>query len=73
MERITAVAKGKVQGVGYRHSGSCAHMTGVHGFGRNMPDGSEIHEGILRLAGGWRVQAERIWVTHPTFFKYNLP
>ncbi|HET6581048.1 MAG TPA: acylphosphatase [Methanoregula sp.] len=41
MERITAVAKGKVQGVGYRHFvASCAHMTGVHGFVRNMPDGS---------------------------------
>jgi len=41
MERITAVAKGKVQGVGYRHFvASCSHMTGVHGFVRNMPDGS---------------------------------
>jgi len=41
MERITAVAKGKVQGVGYQHFvASCAHMTGVHGFVRNMPDGS---------------------------------
>jgi len=41
MERITAVAKGKVQGVGYRHFvANCAHMTGVHGFVRNMPDGS---------------------------------
>jgi acylphosphatase len=41
MERITAVAKGKVQGVGYRHFvARCAHMTGVHGYVRNMPDGS---------------------------------
>jgi len=41
MERVTAIAKGKVQGVGYRHFvAGCAHMTGVHGFVRNMPDGS---------------------------------
>jgi acylphosphatase len=41
MERVTAIAHGKVQGVGYRHFvAGCAHMTGVHGFVRNMPDGS---------------------------------
>jgi len=41
MERITAIAKGRVQGVGYRHFvASCAHATGVHGYVRNMPDGS---------------------------------
>ena len=41
VERITAVAKGRVQGVGYRHFvASCARATGVHGYVRNMPDGS---------------------------------
>ena len=41
MERITAVAKGKVQGVGYQHCvARCTHMNGVHGYVRNMPDGS---------------------------------
>jgi acylphosphatase len=41
MERITAIAKGRVQGVGYRlFVASCAHMTGVHGYVRNMQDGS---------------------------------
>ena len=41
MERITALTKGRVQGVGYGHFvASCAHATGVHGYVRNMPDGS---------------------------------
>ena len=41
MERITAVAKGKVQGVGYRHYvEECAEATGVHGYVKNMPDGT---------------------------------
>jgi acylphosphatase len=41
MERITAVARGRVQGVGYRHFvQGCAHATGVHGFVRNLVDGS---------------------------------
>ena len=43
MERITAVARGKVQGVGYRHFiEGCAHATGVHGWVRNMPDGTVL-------------------------------
>lgn len=41
MERITAIVRGKVQGVGYRHFvAGCAHKTGVRGYVRNMPDGS---------------------------------
>jgi acylphosphatase len=41
MERITAVAEGQVQGVGYRHFvEQCAHATGVHGYVKNMPDGT---------------------------------
>lgn len=41
MERITAVARGHVQGVGYRHYVSnCAQATGVHGYVKNLPDGT---------------------------------
>jgi acylphosphatase len=41
MERITAVAKGRVQGVGYRYFvQGCAHATGVHGSVQNLPDGT---------------------------------
>lgn len=41
MERITAVAKGRVQGVGYRHFvETCARATGVHGYVKNLPDGT---------------------------------
>jgi len=41
MERITAVVKGRVQGVGYRHFvANCAQATGVHGYVRNLPDGT---------------------------------
>jgi acylphosphatase len=41
MERIMAVARGRVQGVGYRHFvEGCAHATGVHGYVKNMPDGT---------------------------------
>lgn len=41
MKRITAVAKGRVQGVGFRYFvQGCAHKTSVCGEVRNMPDGS---------------------------------
>lgn len=41
MERITAVARGRVQGVGYRaFVAECAHATGVHGYVKNVPDGT---------------------------------
>ena len=41
MERIVAVARGRVQGVGYRHYvAGCARATGVHGYVKNLPDGT---------------------------------
>jgi acylphosphatase len=41
MKRITAVAYGRVQGVGYRYYVSdCACDTGVSGYVKNLPDGS---------------------------------
>jgi acylphosphatase len=41
MERIIAVARGRVQGVGYRFFvAECAYTTGVYGCVKNMPDGT---------------------------------
>ena len=41
MERIIAVARGRVQGVGYRSFiAECGHAMGVHGFVQNLPDGT---------------------------------
>ena len=41
MERITAVARGRVQGVGYRYYvAECAHATGIHGTVTNLSDGT---------------------------------
>jgi acylphosphatase len=41
MIRITACAKGRVQGVGYRYFVTdCARESGVSGFVKNMPDDS---------------------------------
>jgi acylphosphatase len=48
MKRITAVARGRVQGVGYRYFVTgCAREAGVSGFVKNMPDGS-----VLMVAEG---------------------
>lgn len=41
MERIIAIAKGRVQGVGYRYFvAGCAQATGVHGYVKNLGDGT---------------------------------
>ena len=41
MMRITAIARGRVQGVGYRYFVTgCTHETGVVGYVRNLPDGT---------------------------------
>jgi acylphosphatase len=48
MMRITAVARGRVQGVGYRYFVTyCAREAGVCGFVKNKPDGS-----VLMVAEG---------------------
>ena len=41
--RITAVARGEVQGVGYRYFVTgCARAAGVTGYGKNQLDGSVL-------------------------------
>jgi acylphosphatase len=58
MKRITAVARGRVQGVGYRYFVTdCARKTGVSGFVKNMPDGS-----VLMVAEG-RQEALDVFIT----------
>ena len=43
MMRITAVARGRVQGVGYRYFVTdCARTAGVTGFVKNNPDGTVL-------------------------------
>jgi acylphosphatase len=50
MIRITAVARGEVQGVGYRYFiTGCARAAGVNGYVKNQPDGS-----VLMVAEGER-------------------
>ena len=56
MKRITAVVKGRVQGVGYRYFiAGCAKATGVHGYVKNLPDGTVE---LVAEAGEKRVQGE---------------
>ena len=51
MKRIRAVARGRVQGVGYRYFVTgCARKAGVSGYVKNMPDGS-----VLMVAEGRQV------------------
>ena len=41
MIRVTVVATGRVQGVGYRqYVADCAHRLGLHGSVQNLQDGS---------------------------------
>lgn len=50
MIRITAIARGEVQGVGYRYFVTgCARAAGVNGYVKNMSDGS-----VLMVAEGER-------------------
>ena len=43
MMRITAVARGRVQGVGYRYFVTgCARVAGVCGFVKKNPDGTVL-------------------------------
>jgi acylphosphatase len=45
MIRIRAVARGEVQGVGYRYFVTgCARAAGVNGYVQNMADGSVLME-----------------------------
>lgn len=77
MERITAVARGRVQGVGYRaFVAGCARETGVHGRVQNLPDGTVeiVAESspaaladFIRLAhasGNHVIQVDEIRVSH---------
>jgi acylphosphatase len=43
MMRVTAIARGRVQGVGYRYYVTgCARKAGISGFVKNLPDGSVL-------------------------------
>jgi len=76
MIRLTALATGRVQGVGYRqYVSDCAHRLGLHGSVQNMHDGSVqiIAEGspaaldnFIRLAWARRdrlIRVESLQVT----------
>ena len=75
--RATAVATGKVQGVGYRQFVSvCAHRLGLHGSVQNVSDGSVyiIAEGspatleefirLVRAQGDPEIRVDGLQVTH---------
>jgi len=77
VERIRAVATGRVQGVGYRHFiQGCAQATGVHGYVKNLDDGSVEMVGesspasladFIRMAharGDPVIEVTKIVVTH---------
>ena len=77
MERITAVAYGRVQGVGYRYYVSgCARGAGVAGYVRNLPDGSvmivaegsrealDAFTGLLQAPGDTVIRVRELVVTH---------
>jgi acylphosphatase len=60
MERITAVAKGRVQGVGYRQFvAECVHATGVHGLVQNLPGVLRENEKIGSLFSGRVTRPDR--------------
>ena len=76
MMRITAIAYGRVQGVGYRYFVTgCAQETGVVGYVRNLPDGTVqiVAEGtreilnlftrLIRAEQDPAIQVERIAIT----------
>ncbi len=76
MMRMTAIARGRVQGVGYRYFVTdCAQKTGITGFVRNLPDGSvmivaeggdEILENFIHMAraeGDPLIRVEELEVT----------
>jgi acylphosphatase len=76
MERITAIAYGRVQGVGYRYYVSgCARGTGVDGYVKNLPDGSvmvvaegsrealDAFTGLIRAPGDMVISVRDLVVT----------
>jgi acylphosphatase len=76
MERITAIAYGMVQGVGYRYYVSdCARGSGVAGYVKNLPDGSvmivaegsyealDAFIGLLRAPGDTMIRVRDLVVT----------
>jgi len=69
MMRITAVARGRVQGVGYRYFVTdCAREAGVCGFVKNKPDGS-----VLMVAEGREEALDVFLKTDPGFVRTGYP
>lgn len=76
MMKITAYARGRVQGVGYRyHVTDCARETGLSGFVKNLPDGSVLivaegsdhavaeFAGLVKAQGDPLIRVEAIEIT----------